>query len=566
MASVGCHAISNVFRFVPDYHSVIATPMQAKWIKRQKERLTGLGLWISVHRDAVCTAPRAYLAALWWRLRGKRVRARYRFAPLLGGAPKAYKLWMWQEGNQAETEEAFSGEAPIWAIIDASAGDARSIEVTLHSLAIASVPALMVGTADTPTLADVAQGIDWAKAPWLMPLVAGDRIAHDTLATYAAVIDGTQARVIYADDDLITETGERYRPHFKPDWNSELFRYFDYLSGACIVRAERKDLEGLAVATNWMDLLIKQAVGTGAVVHLPRILHHRRARPLPHVPAAPERSEDQWPSVSIIVPTRNRLDLLQTCLAGIAATDYPDIETIIVDNDSDEPQTLSYLAGLDPARYKVLHHGGAFNYSAINNHAVAQARGHLLCLLNNDIEVIEPGWLQAMVVQALRKDVGAVGARLLYPDGRIQHAGVVLHVGGGAAHAHRLLHPADEGYFYRHALPQFVSAVTAACLVVDRHRFLEVGGFDERNFAVAFNDVDLCLRLNQCGWQSFYEPRATLIHYESVSRGFDRDPVGAARFAKEFAALQALWNTDRNVDPFHHPQLSPASEQFVVRL
>ena len=261
-----------------------------------------------------------------------------------------------------------------------------------------------------------------------------------------------------------------------------------------------------------------------------------------------------------------RVDLLQTCLNGIAATGYPDIEVIVVDNDSDDPQTLDFLAGLDPARHRVLRHEGAFNYSAINNRAVGEAQGRLLCLLNNDIEVIEPNWLTTMATQALREDVGAVGARLLYPDGRIQHAGVVIGMGNAAGHAHRLLHPDEEGYFHRHALPQFASAVTAACLVVVRDRFLAVGGLDERNFSVAFNDVDLCMRLNQRGWQSLYEPRATLIHHESVSRGLDGDSVGAARFAGELAALQRLWRTAEVVDPFHHPQLSRASERFVVRL
>jgi GT2 family glycosyltransferase len=239
---------------------------------------------------------------------------------------------------------------------------------------------------------------------------------------------------------------------------------------------------------------------------------------------------------------------------------------IVVDNDSDDPATLAYLASLEPARVRVLRHPGTFNYSAINNRAAAEARGRLLCLLNNDIEVTTPDWLAIMATQALRDDVGAVGAQLLYPDGRIQHAGVVIGVGNAAGHAHRFLRPGDKGYFRRHAFPQFTSAVTGACLVVARDRFLAVKGLDERNFAVAFNDVDLCLRLNQRGWQSLYEPRAVLIHHESVSRGLDLDPVGAARFAGELAALKSIWKTDEIVDRFHHPQLSRASEQFSVAI
>jgi GT2 family glycosyltransferase len=297
------------------------------------------------------------------------------------------------------------------------------------------------------------------------------------------------------------------------------------------------------------------------------VLHHRHARPHPRVPAAPEaRPDGGLPSVSVIIPTRNRVDLLATCLAGLAETAYPDLEVIVVDNDSDDPHTLAFLEGLDSTTHRVLRHAGPFNFSTINNRAASEARGEMLCLLNNDIEVIGPDWLSAMVAQALRPHVGAVGARLLYPDGRIQHAGVVLGVGGAAAHAHRLLRPGEEGYFRRHDLPQFVSAVTAACLVVRRDRFLAVDGFDERDFAVAFNDVDLCMRLNRRGWQALYEPRATLIHHESVSRGLDRDPAGAERLAGEIAALRRNWGTDTLVDPFHHPELSPFSERFVVRL
>jgi GT2 family glycosyltransferase len=325
-------------------------------------------------------------------------------------------------------------------------------------------------------------------------------------------------------------------------------------------------MERAAVRADWAYGLVAGAAGEGTPLHVRRMLHHRRVRPQPCVPAAAQAAGRELPPVSVIVPTRNRADLLETCLAGIAATAYPDLEVIVVDNDSDDPRTLGLLDGLDPARHRVLRHAGPFNFSAINNRAAGEARGQVLCLLNNDIEVIGPDWLATMVGQALRPEVGAVGARLLYPDGRIQHAGVVLGIAGAAAHAHRLLRPGEEGYFRRHDLPQFVSAVTAACLVVRRDRFLAVGGFDEHDFPVSFNDVDLCMRLDRQGWQTLYEPRATLIHHESISRGLDRDPAGAARLAGEVAALRRRWQTDRLADPFHHPELSPYSEHFVVRV
>lgn len=515
------------------------------------------------HLGGLRAAPLAYATAAWWRLCGKKLRARAQFARLLGVSTKAYQLWLLDE---PPAPRAGDDGAPIVALVAAGADRGR-LDETLDSLASEDIPALVLGSPEAPDLAGAARGIDWQGGPWLMPLVAGDVLRTGTAAAYRGAMAEATAALIYADDDLRGAAGARTAPYFKPEWNSELFPHHDYLTGACVIRTTAEEL-GALDGPDWAARLVaaKVGAGQGAPHHVPHILHHRLVRPAPRVPAAVAASVQGLPSVTVIVPTRNRLDLLSACLRGLEATDYPELDVIVVDNGSDDPATLAYLATLDPARHRVLRQPGPFNFSTLNNHAVAEARGQLLCLLNNDIEVIEPTWLATMARQAQRPDVGAVGARLLYPDGRIQHAGVVLGVGGGAAHAHRLLRPEAEGYFRRHALPQFVSAVTAACLVVARERFVGVGGLDEQNFAVAFNDVDLCLRLNARGWQSLYEPRATLIHHESVSRGFDRDRIGAARLAGELAALKRLWGTGGGVDPFHHPALSPFSEQFVVRL
>jgi GT2 family glycosyltransferase len=207
---------------------------------------------------------------------------------------------------------------------------------------------------------------------------------------------------------------------------------------------------------------------------------------------------------------------------------------------------------------------GAFNYSKLNNAAVRAAAGDFLCFLNNDVEMVDGDWLSLLVRQAVRSDMGAVGARLLYPDHTIQHAGVFTGIGGGAGHGHRFQREEESGYFERARLPQQVSAVTAACLVVAREKFLAVGGYDEADFPVAFNDVDLCLKLNARGWQSFYEPRAMLIHHESKSRGSDSARSNRVRFAGELAALKSKWRTDERVDPYHHPHLSRFSEQFLI--
>lgn len=541
--------------------------MQTQRTAKASEIWTYGRLKIAVHWDAAQSDPRAYLTAIWSRLRGKKVRSRQQFAALTGRSRFAYNLWLLKE--EMTTANSCKGdEKPlILALIDGTA-EGQSLSETLRDIASEGIPVQQIGTGEAPTLWHVAQGIDWSEPPWLLPISVGDRLARGAAAAYRAAIleAGADTRIVYADDDLLDGKRDRHAPHFKPAWNSELFRHFDYLAGACVLRANREDLESCSATPDWSVELTERIVQGSAPVHLPRMLHHRLSRPKPRIPAAPRICDKDLPPVSIIVPTRNRADLLRTCLEGVAATDYPDVEVFIVDNDSDDPDTLAYLANLDPARHYVLRQEGAFNFSALNNRAAIEARGRLLCLLNNDIEVIAPDWLRTMAMQAQRDEVGAVGAQLHYPDGRIQHAGVVIGMGNAAGHAHRFLQPDEEGYFYRHTLPQFASAVTAACLVVDRGRFLAVGGLDEGNFAVAFNDVDLCLRLNQRGWQTLYEPRAVLLHHESVSRGQDTDPTSAARFAGELAALQRLWRTHEVIDPFHHPRLSRASEQFVPLL
>lgn len=516
-------------------------------------------LKIRIHLCALRLAPGRYLTALWWRVLGKRVRARSQFAPLLAMSPLAYQMWLRSEARTAPIAEPTS-TPPILALVYGSEKVRPfELEYTLRSLEREGVEAIVSN--------DVSpQAIGPNTRAWVMPLAAGDVLAVGAGDAYRkAAIDGTQ--IVYADDDVLDARGRRHAPHFKPTWNGELFRYLDYLTGACMVHISLQDLAAYS-GPDWAERLIAKVVQAdkGTPVRIPRVLHHRLARPGPLIPLTVETGDCPLPLVSVIVPTRNGLTLLRTCIEGLRRTDYPKMEVIVVDNGSNDLETLAYLDKLDAGGFRVLRQPGPFNFSTLNNRAAEQARGDLLCLLNNDIEVLQPDWLRIMTVQAMRPDVGAVGAQLLYPDGRIQHAGVVLGICGGAAHAHRLLKPSDEGYHRRHALPQFVSAVTAACLVIRRERFEAVGGLDERHFAVAFNDVDLCMRLNEKGWQSLYEPRAVLIHHESVSRGFDRDPVGAARLARELTALKAAWRTDTAVDPYHHPQLNQFSEQFVVRL
>ena len=536
-----------------------------------------------IHVDAFLLSPRSYISGLWWRLLGKRLRARSRLSPLLGRSRHAYAAWMVR--NCAST--AFDAVARASAVIHDTSSNIPSITVvveagldlvalekTLASLDDPKTAILIEGAVGSASrrssFEQVAIGLG-KEGGWLLPIKAGDTLALNAQQHYTQALLEAKGAVIYADDDACNVLGQRHTPHFKPDWNPELFRHHDYLSGASILHVGHEALMAVVEIPDWIETLtlkvLSEAEGEWAPLHLPAILHHRAKRPSPITPATkklPARA--QMPRVSVIIPTRNGTQLLRTCLKGLAQTNYPEMEIVIVDNDSDDPTTLELLSKLDGPPYKILRHPGAFNYSAINNAAVRQSTSPFLCFLNNDIEILDPHWLSILVAQAGRDDVGPVGPMLVYPDGSVQHAGVVLGVGGGAAHAHRDIRPEEQGYFRRHALPQFVSAVTGACLVVRRDRFEAAGGFDEENFPVAFNDVDLCLKLGKLGYTALYEPRTRLIHHESKSRGHDRDPVGARRLASELAALKAIWHTDQKADPYHHPSLSPYSEQFVVNL
>lgn len=506
---------------------------------------------------------------MWWRLCGKKLRSRYQMSTILGSTAYAYKYWVLQQKDRPSHLPSESGAPPIIGFVDVPHGtDAKDIAATVESLCAEGVRTLCVEDPAQGRFHSLVDQIDWSGRPWILPIRAGDTLRSGAIRCYREAIREAEEGVylLYADDDHINGCGERADPHLKPQWNGELFSHFDFVTDSCLMKAEANDLAELDLAQNWRELLTQKLISRARPIRVPQILHHRKVRPEPIVPTWMEPEEFNYPLVSVIIPTRNRAGLLRTCVEGLLTTDYPHLEVIIVDNDSDEPETLGYLEALKERGCRVLHHGGAFNFSTLNNSAAETAQGQFLCLLNNDIEIVETHWLKAMVVQAARPEVGAVGAQLLYPDGRIQHAGVVIGMGNAAGHAHKLFRPSDRGYFSRHKLPQFISAVTAACLVVEKKKFHAVGGLDEIGFAVAFNDVDLCLKLNAQGWQSFYEPRSLLIHHESVSRGFDRDPVGAARLAKELQLLKSRWKTDQLVDPFHHPLLSRASEHFLLEL
>jgi GT2 family glycosyltransferase len=433
-----------------------------------------------------------------------------------------------------------------------------------------------------------------ADCDYMVPLRVGDELSIDALLHFAeAIQENREAAVLYGDEDRLDARGRRTIPWFKPRWNEEMFFAIDYLSSA--VAIESSLARRLGANDSLIDIpavvLAATATAEGPIVHVPHILTHVDARrtadtgrsdavarlleplgatcasgpfgtikvewPLPH----------ELPLITIVIPTRDKLELLRPCVESVLGrTNYDNFEILIIDNCSVEKPTAEYLSELQKhPRVRIASYPGTYNFSAINNFAVREAQGSYICLLNNDTQVIEPEWLTEMMRYAVRPKVGAVGAKLLYGDGSIQHAGVVIGIGEAAGHAHRLLPSGEPGYFLMPHVAHFVSAVTAACLLVERKKFDAVGGLDPE-LAVAFNDVDLCLKIEAAGWRNVYVPHAILIHHESKSRGKDMSPANIDRYRRELKLLQDRWNTKSYEDPLHNPNLDASCETYVLRL
>jgi GT2 family glycosyltransferase len=278
------------------------------------------------------------------------------------------------------------------------------------------------------------------------------------------------------------------------------------------------------------------------------------------------RLPNDLPRVAIVMPTRDLVERLQPCVESILAkSTYANLELLVIDNDSKDPEALDFLRQLaTTSRVRVLSFPGEFNFGRLNNFGVAQVESEFVALLNNDLSVITPDWLQEMVSQALRPGIGAVGARLLYPDDQIQHAGVILGGGGIAAHAHKGLPCSNHGYFSRAILAQELSAVTAACLLIRRRVYQEIGGFDETHLKIAFSDVDFCLRLRKHGYRIVYTPYAEFYHHESASRGLEDTVRKNQRFEAEIKYMRDTWGGQLEFDPAYNPNLSLASADFTL--
>lgn len=443
-----------------------------------------------------------------------------------------------------------------------------------------------------------------ASGEFLAFLDHDDELSPDALAEVAIAISSEpEADYLYSDDDKIDINGRRFAPQFKPDWAPTLLLSYMYLGHVKVVRRSlferlggfRLGFEG---AQDY-DFALRMSESARKVVHIPKVLYHWRvvpgstaaggdAKPASFeagrraVAEALERrgvgavvSHPEWaaaskigvfalrfpdigPHVAILIPARNRVDLLRACLKSLESTTYSNYEIVVIDNESDDPEMIDFLESVP---HRVLRIGnppsGGFNFSYLNNEAVRQVDAEYVLLLNNDTAVRSPNWLSDMVGCAGLERVGAVGARLLFANGNVQHAGIVHgYYNGMAGPAFRNTPDWNPGYLAYAKVVREYSAVTAACLLTPRALYLELGGLDEEDFAVAYSDVDYCYRLSDAGWRCVYCPSAELFHYEGESRGFADDPSEVVNFRRRYGARH---------DPFYNPNLSLEDELFRVR-
>ena len=418
------------------------------------------------------------------------------------------------------------------------------------------------------------------------------------------------ADMIYSDEDKIDEAGILRDPYFKPDWSPDSFLSRMYTAHFAVYRRTLvMELGGLRAGfegSQDYDLVLRLTERTDRVYHVPRVLYHWRAHAgsaagdadaKPYASDAARRAIAEAlerrgepgevrevagapgvyvvryriaekRTVSIVLPTRDHGDDVERCLTSVfGRTTYPNFEVLLVDNGTTEARSRAILAAWEKRdeRVRLLRYDVPFNYAKINNWAVARARGPYLVLLNNDTEVLNPDWLEAMVEQAQRPSIGAVGAMLLYDDDTVQHAGVIVGINGVAGHSHKHL-PADAaGYFQMLKAVNNYSAVTAAALMVRKSVYDELGGLEEE-LAVAFNDVDFCLKATRAGLRNVWLPHVVLRHAESKSRGHDTTFARRQILYREEALLKKRWATETRPDPYYSPNLTLRSEDYALRI
>jgi len=423
-----------------------------------------------------------------------------------------------------------------------------------------------------------------------------------------AIENEPKATLIYTDEDKISVDGVRSNPYFKCDFNYDLFLSQNMICHFGVYKTSVvREIGGFRLGfegSQDYDIALRflERVNFEGIVHVPFVLYHWRtheaststtldAKPYAALAAIRALQEhldrqgvvgtvetaagatnyscvnygvpDPVPSVELIIPTRDAADLVSVCVESILEkTKYENYSITIIDNGSELAETFALFKELSrDVRVQIVRDDSPFNFSAINNRVALNSNADFVGLLNNDMEVISQDWLREMVSLAIQPKVGCVGAKLHYPDNSLQHAGVILGIGGVAGHSHKRLHSTAPGYFSRAVLRSTMSAVTGACLVIRANVYREVGGLDE-TFSVAFNDVDFCLRVQQAGYRNIWTPYAELIHHESATRGFEDTPEKKARFEDEVRRMQDRWGQSLQADPFYSPNLTLVHEDF----
>lgn len=497
-----------------------------------------------------------------------------------------------------------------WELCIANANPAN--HTVAEILRISSTKDERIKVKDVPENEGIAQNTNAALA-----IATGDYIGlldHDDLLTPDALYEVVKAinendrpQVLYSDEDKVTmDLSEHFQPHMKPDYNKDLLRSNNYITHFFV--ADRMLVEevggedGEYNGAQDYDLILKCTERAKGIAHIPRILYHWRVHKASTAdnPASKKYAFDAGkraiadhlkrcgefgevshekdlgfyrvkyqvkgnPLISIIIPNKDQVESLDKCLRSIEKSSYKNYEIIIVENNSTEDATFAYYKKIESDKIRIVYWPDEFNYSAINNFGVKHARGDYLLLLNNDVEVITPDWLEELTANCQRRDVGIAGARLYYPDDTIQHAGIVIGIGGVAGALFVGMPRMFTGYLHKAAIQQDLSAVTAACMMVKRSVYEELGGLEEE-LKVAFNDVDFCLRAREKGYLVVYDPNVELYHFESKSRGTEDSKEKVRRFQSEIEYMRSHWlELLKKGDPMYNPNLTLTKWDYSLR-
>lgn len=497
-----------------------------------------------------------------------------------------------------------------WELCIANANPAN--EQVAGILAVAAKKDARIRITDVPENEGIAQNTNAA-----LGIAKGDYVGlldHDDLLTPDALYEVVKAinenekpEVLYSDEDKVsTDLSEHFQPHMKPDFNKDLLRSNNYITHFFVASKRLFDrVGGFDAAYDGAqdyDLILRCTEQAAGIAHIPRILYHWRVHKAStadnpaskmyafdagkraieaHLKRCGENGEVSHtkdlgfyrvrycvqgnPLVSIIIPNKDQIETLDQCLKSVEKSTYKNYEIIIVENNSEKDETFAYYKRIQSDRVKVIYWPDEFNYSAINNFGVRHAKGDYLLLLNNDVEVITPEWIEEMLANCQRKDVGVVGAKLYYPDDTIQHAGIVIGIGGVAGAVFVDMPRIYTGYLHKASIQQDLSAVTAACMMVKRSLYEELGGLEEK-LKVAFNDVDFCLRVRDRGYLVVYNPNVELYHYESKTRGAEDSKQKVRRFSSEIEYMRSHWlSLLKDGDPMYNPNLTLTKWDYTLR-